>query len=155
MTKYNIGAFVVIFNKKGRVLLCHRRDMDIWNLPGGGVENGELPDEAAIRETREETGIKVKIKDLVGVYGKQYRDEIVFVFRGKVVGGKVKATSESDKTRYFKTNKLPINTIPKHVERIRDAEKNKTKPYFRRQYSLSARKWLEKIEQKQFLQKYY
>lgn len=67
MTKYNIGAFVVIFDKKGRVLLSHRRDLDIWNLPGGGVENGEFPDEAAIRETREETGLKVKIKELVGI----------------------------------------------------------------------------------------
>jgi ADP-ribose pyrophosphatase YjhB (NUDIX family) len=64
MTKYNIGAFVVIFDKKSRVLLNLCRDLDIWNLPGGGVENGELPDEAAIRKTREESGLKVKIKDL-------------------------------------------------------------------------------------------
>ncbi len=123
MTKYNIGAFVVIFDKKSRVLLCHRRDMDIWNLPGGGVENGELPDEAAIRETREETGLKVKIKDLVGIYGKPHRDELVFVFIGEVVSGKLKVTPESDESRYFKTKKLPVNTIPKHVERIRDAKK--------------------------------
>jgi 8-oxo-dGTP pyrophosphatase MutT (NUDIX family) len=36
--------------------LCHRRDLDLWNLPGGGVQSGELPTEAVIRETQEETG---------------------------------------------------------------------------------------------------
>lgn len=147
MTKYNIGAFVVIFDKKGRVLLSHRRDLDIWNLPGGGVENGEFPDEAAIRETREETGLKVRIKELVGIYGKPHRDELAFVFVGKVVGGKLKVTAESDKNRYFKIKKIPINTIPKHVERIRDAEKNQDKALFRWQHSLSAREWLDHISE--------
>jgi ADP-ribose pyrophosphatase YjhB (NUDIX family) len=147
MTKYNIGAFIVVFNKKGRVLLCHRRDMDIWNLPGGAVENSELPDEAAVRETQEETGLKVKIKDLVGIYGKPHRDELIFVFTGKVVGGKLKPTAESDKSRFFKVDKLPVNTIPKHVERIRDADKKETKPIFRWQHGLSAREWLEHIDQ--------
>jgi len=147
MAKYNIGAFVVIFNKKGRVLLCHRRDMDIWTLPGGAVENSELPDEAAIRETQEETGLKVKIKDLVGIYGKPHRDELVFVFIGKAVDGKLMETPESDESRYFKTHKLPVNTIPKHVERIRDAENNQSQPFFRRQYGLSAREWLDVIDQ--------
>ena len=145
MTKYNIGAFIVIFDKKGRVLLSHRRDLDIWNLPGGGVEDGELPDEAAIRETLEETGLKVKIKDLVGIYGKPHRDEIAFVFIGRIVGGNLMVTAESDDSRFFKIKNIPVNTIPKHVERILDAEKNRDKPLFRWQHSLSAREWLDQI----------
>ena len=145
MTKYNIGAFIVIFDKKGRVLLSHRRDLDIWNLPGGGVEDGELPDEAAIRETLEETGLKVKIKDLVGIYGKPHRDEIAFVFIGRIVGGNLMVTAESDDSRFFKIKNIPVNTIPKHIERILDAEKNRDKPLFRWQHSLSAREWLDQI----------
>lgn len=147
MTKYNIGSFVVGFDKKCRVLLSHRHDLDIWNLPGGGVENGELPDEAAIRETREETGLKVKIKELVGIYGKPHRDELAFVFVGKVVGGKLKVTAESDNNRYIKIKKIPVNTFPKHVERIWDEEKNQEKALFRRQHSLSAREWLNHISE--------
>ena len=58
---YTIGAFAILFDDRDRVLLCHRRDMDMWNLPGGGVESGELPTEAAIRETREETGWEVLV----------------------------------------------------------------------------------------------
>jgi 8-oxo-dGTP diphosphatase len=59
---FSIGAFAVIFDAQGRVLLCHRRDMDVWNLPGGGVESGELPTETVVRETREETGLEVAVE---------------------------------------------------------------------------------------------
>jgi len=53
MTKFTIGVFAVIFNKKKEILLCHRRDYDLWNLPGGGVEKGESPWQAVARETKE------------------------------------------------------------------------------------------------------
>jgi ADP-ribose pyrophosphatase YjhB (NUDIX family) len=148
MTNFTIGAFVVLFDKKDRVLLCHRRDLDIWNLPGGAVESGEMPTDAAVRETREETGLKIKIKDLLGIYGKDHRDELVFVFSGKVTGGKLKKTAESDENRYFKLDKLPENTIPKHVERIRDATKENSKPIFKMQNGLSARQLLKKLRKK-------
>ena len=145
MTSYTIGSFAVIFDKSGRVLLSHRRDLDIWNLPGGGLESGELPPQAAIRETLEETGLKIKIKRLVGVYGKPYRNELVFVFTAKVVGGKIQRSSESDETRFFNLKRIPENTIPKHVERIQDVVANHTKPRFRWQESPSAREWLKDL----------
>jgi hypothetical protein len=67
---FTLGAFAVIRDDQGRVLLCHRRDMDAWNLPGGGVCNGELPTEAVVRETREETGLEIVVEQLTGIYGK-------------------------------------------------------------------------------------
>jgi 8-oxo-dGTP diphosphatase len=146
MTNFTVSSFVVIFDEKDRVLLSHRRDLDIWNLPGGSLERGELPNEAAVRETLEETGLKIKITSLVGVYGKPHRDELIFVFIGKIIGGKLKKTSESDGFSYFKLKKLPENTIPKHVERIRDATKHEPEPIFRWQRSPSAREWLAKFE---------
>src|SRR5512147_3199606 len=92
---FTIGTFAVIFNEEGRVLLSHRRDMDAWNLPGGGLEAGELPDAGACREVREETGLEVEVERLVGVYGKTGRNELVFAFVCRVVGGEVAPTSES------------------------------------------------------------
>ncbi len=55
---FQAGAFATIFNEFGEVLLCHRRDMDLWNAPGGRVEAGESPWEAVVREIREETGVE-------------------------------------------------------------------------------------------------
>ena len=136
----------MIFDKKDRVLLSHRRNLDIWNLPGGGVESGELPDETAVRETFEETGLKICITKLVGVYGKPYRDEFTFLFLGKIVGGKITKTKEADQTRYFKLKKLPKNIIPKHKERILDAAKNRESPIFRWQYSPSTREAMKAMK---------
>jgi ADP-ribose pyrophosphatase YjhB (NUDIX family) len=146
MAQFNVAAFVVIFDKKGRVLLSHRRDLDLWNLPGGKVESGEMPIEAAIRETKEETGLKVKIKELVGVYGKSKRDEMVFLFQGKIKGGKLKKTAEADQHKFFKIKKLPVNTIPKHKERILDAVKKRSEPVFTRQKGPSGRDLLKKLD---------
>ena len=148
MTKFNIGAFVAIFDNKDRILLSHRRDLDIWNLPGGNLEKGELPTEAAVRETKEETGLKIKIKELVGVYGKPHRNELAFVFLGKVKGGKLKKTKEADKHRFFKLKKIPENTIPKHVERVKDANRENDKIAIYNQKSISGRKLLKKLRKK-------
>lgn len=118
---FTLGAFAVIFNDARQVLLCHRRDMDAWNLPGGGMEPGELPDECVIREVREETGLEVTVERLVGVYGKPGRSELVFCFVCRITGGVLCETDESDASGYFSPDNLPPNTLYKHAERIWDS----------------------------------
>jgi ADP-ribose pyrophosphatase YjhB (NUDIX family) len=139
---FTIGVFTVIFDPQGCILLCHRRDLDIWNLPGGGMEPGELPTEAAIRETREETGLEVEIERLVGVYSKPANNDLVFVFTAQVLGGRLTLNSEADQLCYFALDALPQNTIPKHVERMQDAAANYPHPLFRQQTSPSTREFL-------------
>ena len=139
---FTLGSFAIIFDAQSRVLLCHRRDMDAWNLPGGGVESGELPTEAVIREVKEETGLDVAIERLVGVYGKADKDELVFAFVCRPVGGKLSTTEESSACEYFKIGQLPPNTAPKQVERIHDALDPQAPPVFRRQSAPSTREML-------------
>lgn len=139
---FTIGVFTVIFDLHGQVLLCHRRDLDIWNLPGGGMELGELPTETAIRETREETGLEVEIERLVGVYNKPNNNDLVFVFAVRVLGGRLTLNEEADQLNYFPLDALPRNTIPKHVERIRDTVANYPYPVFHQQTSPSTREFL-------------
>jgi 8-oxo-dGTP diphosphatase len=129
---FTIGAFAIIFDDAGRVLLCHRCDMDAWNLPGGGLEHGELPDECVVREVREETGLIVVVDRLVGVYGKPGRSDLVFSFVCRVVGGQLSKTPESDDLRYYTPEELPANTLLKHAERIWDALDGVRAPVFRR-----------------------
>jgi ADP-ribose pyrophosphatase YjhB (NUDIX family) len=115
------GAFGIIFDEADRVLLCHRRDIDAWNLPGGLVEDGEAPWDAAIREVREEVGVTAEVERLVGLYWKPDSDQLVFAFACRAVAGTPGLSDEADEVGYFAVDGLPPNTGHKHVERIRDA----------------------------------
>jgi 8-oxo-dGTP diphosphatase len=140
---FSIGAFAIILNESGQVLLSHRRGYDAWNLPGGGVESRELPTEAVLREVEEETGLEVVIERLVGVYGKIEKDELVFAFTCRVVGGELALTDEADRHEYFGVAEIPLNTPPKQIERIRDALQPASQPVFRRQTAPSLRERLK------------
>jgi 8-oxo-dGTP diphosphatase len=118
---FRIGVFALIFDDQGRVLLGHRRDIDWWNLPGGGMEAGETVDEALRREVREETGLETDVEQLVGVYSKPQKQEVVLTFRSRVSGGDLHPTEETRESRYFAPGDLPRNTLPKHRQRVEDA----------------------------------
>ncbi len=117
---FRIGVYAVIFEQE-RVLLAHRRDIDWWNLPGGGMEPDETVEEAMRREVREETGLEVAVERLIGVYSKPQKQEVVLTFRCRVVGGTLSATEESRECRFFAPDALPPNTLPKHRQRVEDA----------------------------------
>jgi len=56
-------------------------------LRGGGVEEGESPWEAVVREVKEEVGLDVMVTCLTGVYSKPQKNEVVFSFLCEVVSG--------------------------------------------------------------------
>lgn len=61
---YRPGVGIVLLNGQGRILVARRLDMptDAWHMPQGGIEPGEAPRQAALRELREEIGTdKVEI----------------------------------------------------------------------------------------------
>jgi ADP-ribose pyrophosphatase YjhB (NUDIX family) len=135
---FTIGTFGIIMDENKRVLLCHRRDLDLWNLPGGKVEEKESPWVAVIREIKEETGLETKITHLSGVYSKPDKNEIVFSFICEVKGGEITMTDEADKIEYFDLDKIPENTSPKHIERVKDYFSDKIKTHYKIQTGLSS-----------------
>jgi mutator protein MutT len=116
-----LGAFAVIFDAQSRVLLSHRTDRDMWNLPGGRVEAGEHPWEAVLREVEEETGLRVEVERLLGVYSVPNKPELVFNFLCVQKAGQLRPTEEADKHAWFGRTELPSNTLPRHAIRIEDA----------------------------------
>lgn len=80
---------MLAFDDAGRILVVRTTYLGPgWMLPGGRVERSETPHEAAVRETREETGFHVKLERLVLVDAHHARD-VSFVFRGTVTEGEM------------------------------------------------------------------
>jgi len=136
--KFTVGVFGVIFDDQKKVLLVHRTDYDLWNLPGGQLEEGEAPWQGVIREIKEETGFEAEVIKLAGVSFKPDKNDIVFTFLCKITGGQKTFSRESDKIEYFEIEKFPPNTSPKQVERIKDAISNPSEVIFKTQTGKSS-----------------
>src|SRR5258706_141045 len=91
--RVSVSALII---EDTRVLLAHRRAIDWWNLPGGAVDPGETVAAGLRREVREETGLEVEVGQLVGVYSKPMKQEVVLSFRCRVTGGTLGATNDDD-----------------------------------------------------------
>ena len=128
----------MIFDDQGRVLLCHRNDYDLWNLPGGALEAGESPWDGVVREVKEETGLDVLVSRLAGVYSKPDKQEIVFSFVCVVTAGEIALNDEADRIEYFAIDAMLHNTSPKQIERIRDAIDNPHTTIFKAQTGKSS-----------------
>lgn len=124
-----IGAFAIIQNEKGNILIVHRNDYDCWNMPGGRLDEGEQPHETVVREVKEEVGIDVEVEKLVGVYVKTDQEDTVFVYVCKKVGGNESCTAECRQWRYVSLENVPDHMSPAHLERIIDFLSHQDKDY--------------------------
>lgn len=83
-----------------------------WTLPGGRLEKGEALSAAALRETREETGLEVELNGVVGVYsytGKSGGQRSRFCFSAEIVGGRPRFDGRSIRDlRWFRFDQLPM-----------------------------------------------
>ncbi len=120
------GSSCVIINNKEEVLLVLREDFRIWALPGGGLEPNETWEQAAVRETLEETGYEIKILRYVGEYWRPQMSEgqgdLKRVFLAKVTGGSSSQHDDEEiDVRWFPIGALPRRLFQLSREHIYDA----------------------------------
>jgi len=109
---------------ENKILLTQRDDFETWVLPSGSVEDGESIAKAALRETKEETGLDVELIRLVGVYSRISNMSPVhaILFTAKPVGGEIKCQEgETIAVEWFAFDELPSPLSAGHKRRIEDA----------------------------------
>ena len=125
-----------IILKNGKVLLEKRTVNPFsgyWALPGGHVEYGEKVEVAVKREIKEELGISVRIKELVGVYSDPKRHPwyhtVAVVFLCQKTRGKIGLSNEVSEFKYFSPDTLPKKMAFDHRKIISDFERLKYKKF--------------------------
>lgn len=98
--KHIVSAAAIVLNDDREILLI-RGPRRGWEMPGGQVEEGESLAEAAIRETKEESGVDIEIVRFCGVFQNVKRSICNTLFIGKPIGGQPIATEESLETGFF------------------------------------------------------
>ena len=113
----------VIRDPQGRVLLQEKSAWEGWSLPAGAIEPGETPEQALRREVREETGLAVEPRELLGVFGgTEFRykyangdlvEYTVVLYRCELLGKATNALDpETQSLRYFGAAELPHIALP-------------------------------------------
>ncbi|MBD3397794.1 NUDIX domain-containing protein [Candidatus Micrarchaeota archaeon] len=107
-----VAADALIVND-GKVVLVKRKKEPFegkWALPGGFVDSGESVEDACVREAKEETGLEVRIKEMVGVFSKPGRDPrgtVGVAFLCKVISGEIRGGDDAAEARWFSLGQLP------------------------------------------------
>ncbi|MEV0353991.1 NUDIX domain-containing protein [Nonomuraea sp. NPDC050680] len=100
----------------GRILMQCRRDTGQWALPMGKMEIGETPSQCAVRETEEETGVRVEPVGILGIYSDpghivaytdgEVRQEYEVMLIARPVGGRPEANDEASDVRWVEPDEL-------------------------------------------------
>jgi 8-oxo-dGTP diphosphatase len=98
--KHIVTAAAVVLNKDNKILLLKGPKRG-WEIPGGHVEEGESLSSAAIRETKEETGIDIEIIKFCGIFQNVKGSVCNTLFLGRSMGGEFRTSNESLEIGYF------------------------------------------------------
>ncbi|MCP4357805.1 MAG: NUDIX hydrolase [Chloroflexi bacterium] len=99
-----VAVALMIAQREGKILLVQRGVEPLkgfWSPPGGHIEWDESVEEAAVRETFEETGIQVRSAGLWDVFSQAHVGKIAIVYSGEIIGGKLQAGDDAVDVGFF------------------------------------------------------
>ena len=114
------GALII---RNGKILFQRRTDNGKWGLIGGLLEMNETYEEAALREIREETGLKVQLDSFLGIYHNHNMvwnngdaaHVICAYYTASIVSGEPRIDEESYELRFFGKDELPALFAEDHI----------------------------------------
>ena len=118
---HSVSVAGIVVNDEGKVLVIRRRDNNHWEPPGGILEVDETFEEGVRREVHEETGVRVKVDRLTGVYKNMAHAIVALVFRCTPVAGDTTVTDESREVRWMSLDEANAVMSPAYAVRVTDA----------------------------------
>ena len=109
-----VAVGTIIRDGDGRIVLVKRAiepGYGKWVYPGGYVDRGELVQDAAVREAREEAGLQVRLERLINVYSYPGRAPVVIVYAASIVGGTLMVDDEGLEARFFRAEEIPWDDL--------------------------------------------
>ncbi len=128
-----VGALVKLGDKVLLVKRAHAPNMGLWAIPGGKVEHGESLTHAVVRELEEETGLKVKVGELLCVVeslseGYHY---VILDFWAEPVGGQLRSASDAKEVAFFSIDEaLKLDSTKTTGELLRRLKAGERTPIF-------------------------
>lgn len=115
---YRACAGVMLLNQRGLVFVGQRADSDAdaWQMPQGGIDPGEDPEQAAYRELEEETGIPRRLAAIVARSKGQHLYDLPPQLMGKMWGGKYRGQSQTWFLMHFMGSDDDVDIETKHQE---------------------------------------
>jgi 8-oxo-dGTP pyrophosphatase MutT (NUDIX family) len=121
----NAAIGIIFSDDRTRVLVIQRNDVPIWVLPGGGIDPGETPEKAVIREVLEETGLSVRIRRKVGEYTPINRlASLTHVYECQRIDGTPSTGAETRDIGFYPIQNLPTIFFIVHDDWLHDALRN-------------------------------
>lgn len=117
-------AVGVLIEGDGKLLLVRRERAPFkgyWDIPGGFLEADEHPRTGAVREAREETGLRIAVDELLGVYHDRNGDDYTLnlYYRAHAIGGVERAGDDADELRWFTRREIPRRiAFPAHAKEV-------------------------------------
>ena len=109
-----LAVGTIIRDDRNRVVLVRRAiepGYGKWVFPGGYVDRGEELRAAAVREAREETGLEVRLEELVDVYSYSGHVPIIIVFTATILGGCLACDDEGLEAQFFEPDYIPWDDL--------------------------------------------
>jgi 8-oxo-dGTP diphosphatase len=128
---HSVSVAGVVVREDGRVLVIRRADNGTWEPPGGGLERTEAVEEGVRREVFEETGIKVRVERLTGVYKNMTVGVVALVFKCRPEGGHEQLSDESTAVSWLAPDEAVAAMSEVYAIRITDALHDDEAPHIR------------------------
>ncbi|WP_419996140.1 NUDIX domain-containing protein [Streptomyces boninensis] len=121
MPLHSVSVAGVVVRDDGRVLAIRRADNGAWEPPGGVLELDERPEDGAVREVLEETGVRASVECLTGVYKNMARGIVALVFRCRPIDGEERTSDESSAVEWLSPDEVKQRMGEVYAVRVLDA----------------------------------